>query len=163
MVSKSFSLLFYLKKPENYVEGKQFIYLRITIDFQRLDLSTHRECEPDRWNGDSGRLNGTKEEVRSLNVYLDSLKAKVYEAQRSLLDKNEPINVGNLKRKLRGVTERPRMVLEIFRFHNKKFIREFRNTKPEQVYIIRSILTPHCRRNNKETPWISAYSVLKHT
>jgi site-specific recombinase XerD len=118
MLSKSFSLLFYLKKPKNYVQGNQPVYLRITVDAARMELSMQRECEPTRWNAHAGRANGTKEDIKSLNVYLDSVQAKVYEAHRSLLDKKEPITVENMKRKLGGVTERPRMLLEIFRYHN---------------------------------------------
>lgn len=122
MLSKSFSMLFYLKKQKNYVQGKQPIYLRITINAVRMELSMQRECDPTRWNPNAGRAIGTKEEFKTLNVYLDSLQAKVHEAHRSLLDKNELITVENMKRKLGGVTERPRMVLEIFRYHNDQML-----------------------------------------
>jgi hypothetical protein len=44
MLSKRFSLLFYLRKPKNYGGGKQLIYLRITIDAAWLELSIYREC-----------------------------------------------------------------------------------------------------------------------
>ena len=43
MLSKRFSLLFHLKKPKNYVQGKQPIYFRITINGKRIELSTQRE------------------------------------------------------------------------------------------------------------------------
>ena len=38
MLDKSFGLLFYLKKPKNYVKGEVPIYLRITVDgtFKRI-------------------------------------------------------------------------------------------------------------------------------
>jgi site-specific recombinase XerD len=127
MLSKSFSLLFYLKKPKNYVQGNQPVYLRITVDAARMERSMQRECEPTRWNAHAGRANGTKEDIKSLNVYLDSVQAKVYEAHRSLLDKKEPITVENMKRKLGGVTERPRMLLEIFRYHNDQMQQLIRN------------------------------------
>src|SRR5438093_3891241 len=120
MLPTRFSLLFYLKKPKNYVQGKLPIYLRITIDAARVEISTQRECDAERWNSHSGRANGTKEEIKSLNAYLDSLQAKVYETQRSLLDKNEHITVSSIKSKLRGITERPRMLLEIFQQHNEQ-------------------------------------------
>lgn len=117
-MSKRFSLLFFLRKPKNYVHGKLPIYLRITIDTGRLELSTQRACEPERWNSGAGRVHGTKEEVKSVNAYLDSLQAKVYELHRSLLDKNEMISVVNMKKKLHGIIEKPKMILEIFEQHN---------------------------------------------
>lgn len=118
MLPKRFSLLFYLKKRNNYVKGNLPIYMRITVEAERIELSTQRDCEPERWNSNSGRANGVKEEIKSLNVYLDSLQAKVYEVYRSLLDKSEPITADNIKKKLRGETERPRMILDIFQQHN---------------------------------------------
>jgi site-specific recombinase XerD len=120
MLGKRFSLLFYLKKPKNYVKGKQPIYMRITIDAARVELSAQRECEPERWNSSAGRVTGTKEEIKSLNVYLDSMQAKVYEAHRTLLDSGEPVTVENIKNKLRGITERPRMIIEVFQQHNNQ-------------------------------------------
>jgi len=118
MLSKRFSLLFHLKKQKKYVKGKQPIYLRITIDTRRIELSMQRDCEPERWNSHSGRVNGTKEDVKSLDVCLDSMQAKFYELHRNLLDRNESFNIENIKSKLRSASERPRMILEIFRFHN---------------------------------------------
>lgn len=56
-----------------------------------------RECEPTRWSAHAGSANGTKEGIKSLNVYFDSAQAKVYEAHRSLLNKKEPITVENMK------------------------------------------------------------------
>jgi hypothetical protein len=120
MLSKSFSLLFFLRKPKNYVQGKLPIYLRITINASRMELSTQRLCDPVRWNTKAGRLNGTKEEIRSLNTYLDSLQAKVHEAHRTLVDKNEPITIKSMKKVIQAVKERPRMILEIFEQHNRQ-------------------------------------------
>ncbi|MBC6436246.1 hypothetical protein FM036_45850 [Nostoc sp. HG1] len=118
MLSKRFSLLFYLEKPKKCINGKYPIYLRITIDEERMELSAQRDCDPVRWNIHSGRVNGIKEETKSLNVYLDTMQAKIYEAHRDLLDKNEPITVENMKKRLRGSVELQRNILEVFSFHN---------------------------------------------
>ena len=64
MLEKSFSLLFYLKKPKNYLKGPMPIYVRITVDGIPKEISTSRQCDPDRWNANAGRVNGTKEDVK---------------------------------------------------------------------------------------------------
>lgn len=84
MVVKSFSLLFYLKKPKNYQEGSMPIYLRITVDGIPKEISTGRQCDPDRWNAKAGRANGTKQDVKFLNAYLDTLQTKVHEVKHQL-------------------------------------------------------------------------------
>lgn len=58
MLTKSFTLLFYLKRRNNYVKGELPIYMRLTVDGQRIEISTKRECEPGKWNSSAGRKNG---------------------------------------------------------------------------------------------------------
>jgi hypothetical protein len=40
MVSKTFAISFYLKKPKNYSKGPVPIYMRITVNCKRAELST---------------------------------------------------------------------------------------------------------------------------
>ena len=56
-------------------------------------------------------MTGTKEEVKSLNAYLDTLQRKVYDAYRFLLDRGETVSAERIKGVLTGITERPWMVL----------------------------------------------------
>ncbi|MCE7065812.1 site-specific integrase [Dyadobacter sp. CY326] len=118
MLSKTFNLLFYLKKPKNYVGGKMPIYIRITTDGCRFELAAKRDCEPEKWNSQSGRLAGTKQEVRSVNAYLDSLQTKVYEAHRRLIDSGKEVNAESIRNVLLGIEDRPRMIMAIFKEHN---------------------------------------------
>lgn len=69
MISKRFSLLFFLKKSRGNSETA-IIYLGITVDQQRSELSTKRVCDPKRWNSQTGRMSGTKEDARTVNAYL---------------------------------------------------------------------------------------------
>ena len=94
------------------------IYLRITVDGIPKEISTGRQCDPDRWNVNSGRSNGTKEDVKSLNAYLDTLQTKVYEVRRQLLEKNERITAEGLRNTLKGTNGTARMLMNIFQQHN---------------------------------------------
>ncbi len=120
MVSKTFNLLFRLKKPSGYVKGPQPIYLRITVDGDRAELSTQRECEPAKWNKVIGRAMGTKEDSKILNAYLETLQRKVYEVYQALIDAKESLTAEKIKNRLVGVVEKPRMILEIFEQHNEQ-------------------------------------------
>ncbi|MDQ3048869.1 MAG: Arm DNA-binding domain-containing protein, partial [Bacteroidota bacterium] len=82
----SFNLLFYLKKSKHYTAGPITIYARITINSQRAEFSTGRECNPERWNSSAGYSMGTKEDSKALNSYLDTIQAKIYYAHRKLLE-----------------------------------------------------------------------------
>jgi site-specific recombinase XerD len=120
MLEKTFSLLYYLKKPKSYSKGLMPIYLRITIDGIAKEISTGRKCPPERWNSRAGRMMGTKEDARQLNSYLDTLQTKVFEVRRQLLEKDSIINADHLKATLKGTASKPRMLIEIFDEHNKQ-------------------------------------------
>ncbi len=51
----NFSMLFYLKKQNNYTSGPMPIYQRITVNGNRAEITTNRECEPLKWNSHAGR------------------------------------------------------------------------------------------------------------
>src|SRR5690606_33613436 len=68
----------------------------------------------------AGRAAGTKAEARSLNAYLDSLQAKIYEAHRQLVESGKPVTAESIKDRFLGKEEKGRMLLEIFREHNDR-------------------------------------------
>ncbi|WP_083227687.1 Arm DNA-binding domain-containing protein [Mucilaginibacter sp. PPCGB 2223] len=63
----NFSLLLYMKKPKNYQSGPAPIYLRITVQDERSEVTTGRECEPARWNTHAGRAIRTNESIKCLS------------------------------------------------------------------------------------------------
>jgi site-specific recombinase XerD len=119
-MQNSISLLFYLKKPKAYTSGMVPIYLRITTHGQRAEISTGREWFAEKWNTSAGRASGTKEDVKALNSYLDTLQGKVYEAHRRLLDTEAIVTAEAVKNKFTGKAEKPRMLMPIFQDHNNK-------------------------------------------
>ena len=118
MLDKSFGLLFYLKKPKNYEKGEIPIYLRITVDGIPKELSVKRCCDPSRWNPHAGRASGTKENVKTLNSYLDTYQAKVFEAKRKLVEENQMVTASAIKDTLTGVDQRNKMLIKIFEDYN---------------------------------------------
>jgi hypothetical protein len=44
MLEKSFGLLYYLKQAKNQKDEKRYVYLRITVDGDRREISTKRQC-----------------------------------------------------------------------------------------------------------------------
>ena len=116
----NFSLLFYMKKQKNYQSGKAPIYLRITVDGKRCEVTTGRCCDPVQWNPTSGRCNGKKEETKSLNAYLDDLQNKVFEAHRQLTEKDDTITAETLRDQFQGKVAKQRTLIDIFKDHNQK-------------------------------------------
>jgi site-specific recombinase XerD len=119
-MKSNFHLLFYIRKQKNYKGGAMPIYMRITVNGKRADMSAGRECEPVKWNSHAGRAIGTKEEIKSLNNYLDSLQSKVRDAHQALIDANQTITTESLLNQFTGKTQKSRYLMQLFTEHNAK-------------------------------------------
>ncbi|QEM06653.1 site-specific integrase [Mucilaginibacter rubeus] len=119
-MKSNFHLLFYIRKQKNYKGGAMPIYMRITVSGKRADMSAGRECEPVKWNSHAGRAIGTKEEIKSLNNYLDSLQSKVRDAHQALIDANQTITTESLLNQFTGKTQKSRYLMQLFTEHNAK-------------------------------------------
>jgi hypothetical protein len=116
----TFNALFYLKKRTPNQKGLLPISLRIGVNGQRTEVSVGRECEASRWNSHAGRAIGTKEEVRELNSYLDSVQAKLNVAQHLLLETGKEITAESLRDLLTGKKQKSKLLLVLFKDHNEK-------------------------------------------
>lgn len=111
--------MFRLKK--NAAPSSSFaIYLRITVDGKRVEISMQRECDPAKWNLTTSRCIGNKEDAKILNAYLDTVQKKVYNAHQELLDNGAEITAEKIKNKLLGIDDNRKMILEIFKEHNNQ-------------------------------------------
>jgi site-specific recombinase XerD len=121
-MNKTFGLLFYVKRSKMTGNGTAPVYLRITVDGERIEISSKRYVNPDKWNANGQKLNGTSEEVRSLNNYLKTLEHEVYEIHRYLIEKKLPLTAVNLKNALLKKEEVAtcKMLVPIFKEHNRQ-------------------------------------------
>ena len=119
-MSKTFGLLFYLKKNKASASGTLPIYLRITIDGKRTEISTKRTIEIKKWSVEANKAIGRTEDIRELNAYLDSLVSKVYQCQRDLIQDNKEVTTETLKNKFLGVEDNQVTLINFFKDHNKQ-------------------------------------------
>lgn len=96
------------------------IYMRITVNGKRAEMSAGRECDPKRWNSHARRAIGTKEETRALNSYLNSLQNKVRNAHQVLIDTDQSVTAQSLQNQFTGKTTKSRYLMNLFAEHNAK-------------------------------------------
>lgn len=114
------TVLFYLRKSKVNALGQMPIYQRITINGQRLDISSGFFIQEDKWSKETTKIKGNSEEARIINGQLEMIKAQVYETQKKLFMNQEEINFENFKNEYQGKKERERMLIPIFEEHNRK-------------------------------------------
>jgi len=112
------SILFYAKRAKTTTDGLVPIYIRVTVDGERIEFSTKRYTHPDKWSVEGSCMKGYSGEAKSINSFLDSLKAKVYDYQQQLIREDELVNAENMRNKILGIDKRSHMLIGIFQQHN---------------------------------------------
>lgn len=113
-------MLFYPKKPKNYVDGEMPIYLRITVNGIPREMSTGKCCHPSNWNPRISRVDGKKENVRLVNNYLKTIEDKIEQAHIDLVSSGQPFTTDILKNRFMGIDEKPRTLVNVIVDHNDK-------------------------------------------
>lgn len=118
-----FSVLFYPRGNDIDKNSNAPIYLRITVDGKRSELSIKRKVLLTRWNSEGGRVRGTAADVRELNRYIDTIKFKIYKIHDTLSENQELVTADIIKNIYLGKGRKHKMLLEIFQTHNDKIER----------------------------------------
>lgn len=119
-MSHSFSQLFYLKGKHFEKDVKVPIYLRLTINGQRSELSISRKVDPQKWSARTGKMKGTNLEANELNQYLDTVRSRINRIHRQLIEDNKPFTSLDVKNLYLGKGEKLKMLLELFDEHNQQ-------------------------------------------
>ena len=117
---KNVSILFYLKKRTNSKEEKVPVYVRITCDGQRTELATGQKIQAKFWNPSEERGKGKTDVVSKLNSELDELELRINDTVRYLKDCGEELTAEKIKNRFLGKTEKPIMLMDVFKEHNRK-------------------------------------------
>lgn len=117
-MSHSFSQLYYLKGKHFEKEVKVPIYLRLTVNGSRSELSISRKVDPEKWNAKTGKMRGTNLETNELNSYLDAVRNKINKIHARLVDEGRPFNSSDIKNLYVGKGEKIKMLVQLFEEHN---------------------------------------------
>ena len=116
-----FSILFFIRRTRLLKNGEAPIGLRITMNGRRAELQLGRSVDAGRWNAQRGCAVGKDRKTLELNQYLEVVRTKIYQFYRELMEADRPITAEMLKRLYSGEGDTPKMLLEVFREHNRKY------------------------------------------
>lgn len=121
MLQSSFGFTFFLKasiKKENI----RSIYLRVTVDGIPKEISIKQKWDVTRWNQKVERAIGTKEDAKTLNLFLDSLELKISQSRIDSINSGEVITAQKLMDFIQGKSVSRVKVLEEFLQHNQEIL-----------------------------------------
>jgi integrase len=121
MLENSFGLSFFLKSPHKSTNIRA-IYLRIIVDGIPKETSVKRKWDVERWDPQTERALGNKEDARVLNFFLDTLETRINQFKTDLLYSERTITSQKIMDFVHGKTVSKAMVMEEFRQHNKEML-----------------------------------------
>ncbi|WP_375379280.1 hypothetical protein [Chryseobacterium luquanense] len=116
---QTYSLLFYAKKTKGNSDVSA-IYMRITVDGKRNEISTGKTIKTFEWNSKSGKISGSSSQSKSLNSFLEGLRTKMFESYTYLLNSKKTVTCESLKNRFLGIDVRKVTLIEVFKDHNNQ-------------------------------------------
>jgi len=119
-MKNSISLLFYIKRSKVDRNNKTIIYLRITVNGKRSELSIQRKVSLDKWNSSAGKIKGFSNEAQEINQYIDLISNKINKIHQRFVQEDKPFTSINIIDTYLGKNENRKMLLKIFQDHNNQ-------------------------------------------
>jgi len=138
--SSTFSILFWIYATRK-VNNKTNIYLRLTLNGQRVNISLKRKVDVDTWNSKTQRANGSGKIAKTLNNYLNELQTEIYRVYEQLKSEDVQFTSQTIKERLLGETKSRYTFRDLIEYHNEKMQHKLhRNTlsqyKTSQNYMM---------------------------
>ena len=143
MVRSSFAILFFIRDSRVRKDGTNSIEVVLTVNGERCAFSTGKKVKSCNWDKNKQQVKGKDEEAQSLNNYLKAIKAKLYQKEAELLERDFVITAELLRDAYFDKVEslKEKSLFEVFEEHNQ-----------EQEKLVGNGVS-------KATYWISVYTV----
>ncbi|QLE01975.1 site-specific integrase [Galbibacter sp. BG1] len=135
----SFSITFWIN-ASRAKNDKAELYLRITVNQRRANISLKQKVPLQLWNSQKSRLKGSSPSSVSLNRYISDVHHKVLEIYRSLDREDKVITAKLIKSKFVGLEDRNKTLGDLMAYHNEKMkdrlnVNTLRHYKTSQRYL----------------------------
>ena len=81
-MKQTFTVLVYLKTSKINSKGMAPIYIRVTLNGKRSEISIKQFIEPTRWNSNRQRLTGTSYRVKTVNKSIELAINRINDIQK---------------------------------------------------------------------------------
>ncbi len=111
---------FYVKEARKDSKGEAPIYLRITVNGERTEISSNKKVAPEAWDKSSERVAGRSESARIINATLNNLISKAEKYFSNLDVKDELISVHQIIADLKGKGINQMTLIKAYEYHINK-------------------------------------------
>ena len=116
--NNTFGVQFIIRTNKARANGQVPIYVRISVDGRRVEVSLKRFINPVNWNDARGQAKGKSDEIRTLNTFLEQIRAQLTECYQELQLKKKHITADAIKNLFCGFEEKEHSLMILFDYHN---------------------------------------------
>jgi len=129
--SSTFSILFWIYTTRA-VNNHTNIYVRITLNGQRVNISLKRKVDVTTWDVKNQRAIGAGKVSHALNLYLNEVQSKIYKIYEQLKSKDIPFTSQSVKSIFLGESQRHYSFQDLIEYYNEKMQHKLhQNTKSQ--------------------------------
>lgn len=117
-MKSTFSVLFFVKKDKQKINGSYPIFVRITIDGVASRFNSKLDVQPKLWDGKAGKAAGRSAEATRINRLLDDINASLNTIYHELQRRDNYVTAEKVKNEFLGHSENHDTILNLFQKHN---------------------------------------------
>jgi len=116
----------FIVKKHKGKNGEAPLYLRITVNGKRAELSMKTSIDAERWDFGKGVYAGYSSEVKRLNTQLEQIRGHVTDCYHQLEARREVITIDAVKNLYLGVEKAEFTLMKLFDYHNEEMKKTLR-------------------------------------
>ncbi len=114
----TFSILFWIYTSRINENNEADIYVRITVNGKRINISLKQKINIDIWDKNRQRVKGAGTRSKQINFYLDEVKSGLVQCYRDLKSENRILTPQLVKARYLGEDKQIYSLKDIFEYHN---------------------------------------------
>ncbi|UEG54917.1 site-specific integrase [Mucilaginibacter daejeonensis] len=137
--SQSFGIHF-TTRPDKAKDGKEPIYACVTVNRQRAYIALKQNVDPKNWDGGKGAAKGNKDEVKSINNYLEEVRLAIGNSYKELQIKRKMLSAKAVKDLYLGEEAEVYSLSRLISYHNETSTEELKWSTLKHYYVTQRYL-----------------------
>ncbi|TWR25495.1 site-specific integrase [Mucilaginibacter achroorhodeus] len=137
--SQSFGIHF-TTRPDKAKDGKEPIYACVTVNRQRAYIALKQNVDPKNWDSGKGAAKGNKDEVKSINNYLEEVRLAIGSSYKELQLKRKMLSARAVKDLYLGAEQEVYSMSRLFTYHNESSTTDLKWSTLKHYYVTQRYL-----------------------
>ena len=137
--SQSFGIHF-TTRPDKAKDGREPIYACVTVNRQRAYIALKQNVDPKNWDSGKGVAKGNKDEVKSINNYLEEVRLAIGSSYKELQLKRKMLSAKAVKDLYLGAEQEVYTMSRLFAYHNESSTTDLKWSTLKHYYVTQRYL-----------------------